>query len=144
MDAESIREALVNINEVREALGETLKSTGLRMNIYAFTPRSIIPPMAIVHPNNNRTINYLEAQSSRAAKWSFTVIIAVGFVHSEAAQRTVGDLITPGSFLLNALNTRIGSGYAQVTDASVMESMFGEGDRKGLYTCARLNVLVLA
>lgn len=145
MDVEPLREAVVsNYNDVREALGAQLKSFQSGLTIYHHVPRSVVPPVAIIQANPTRTIDYLQAQSSRSAEWYFSVMIVVGLVNERAAQKQVGDLISPGSDLLKALNTRLANGYCQVTNGSIQEAMFGEPSRQGLYTYARLSVIVLA
>jgi hypothetical protein len=133
---------VVNYNEVRAALGEAIAvySPALALNTYSYVPRSITPPAVILQPVPRRTIDYLEANRSRSAKWRFNVIIVVGQVDEEAAQQQAGDMISPGSSLLNALNTRMGTGYAQVTDGGISQMQFDQG----LYTYAELSVVVLA
>jgi hypothetical protein len=133
-----------NYNEVRESLVQAIKSFQPNLIVYSYVPRTGIPPLAILQPSPQRTIDYLEAQSSRSAKWRFTCIIAVGLVDSDAAQKRVGDLITPGSELLKVLNGRVAQGYSQVTDGAIVETMMGVAPKQGLYTCARLNIVVLA
>lgn len=133
---------MVNYNEVRALLGEAIGaySPALALNTYSYVPRSLTPPAVILQPAPRRTIDYLEANQSRAAKWRFNVMIVVGQVDEEAAQEQAGDLISPGSGLLCALNARIGSGFSQVTDGSIAQMQFDQG----LYTYAELSVVVMA
>lgn len=131
-----------NYNEVREFLGSQLKSFQPGLNVYYYTPRSLVPPSAIVQANPTRTIDYEQAYSSVSAEWFFSVMLVVGLVNEEAAQRRVGDLISPGSDLLTALNVTAKNGYCRVKTASIQEAMFGEPPRQGLYTYARLTVVV--
>lgn len=146
LDVESICAGVVsNYNDVRDALGVQLKSFQSGLTIHHFVPRSITPPAAIVQANPTRTIDYLQAQSSRSADWHFGIMIVVGLVNEKVAQKRVGDLISPGSELLRALNTRIANGYAQVTNASIQEAMFETlAGRQALHTYARLSVIVSA
>lgn len=131
-------------NEVRRALGAAMLSFQPDLNVYYYVPRTLIPPCAIIKPQPQQTINYLQAQSSLSARWLFHIMMVIGLVEEEAAQDLAGDLIAPGSPLLRALNRRLDTGYAQVTDAAISEAMFGEPPRQGLYTFARLSVLVNA
>jgi hypothetical protein len=133
-----------NYNDIRFALGKALKSFQPDLNVYYYMPRSASPPVAIIMPSPNQTINYMEAQTSRSAKWNFIVMVTVGYVDSEAAQLRVGELISPGSELLTVLNGKIGTGYSQVTSGSVHELMLGKPPKTALHTCARLSLIVLA
>lgn len=133
-----------NYNDVRFALGQALKSFQPDLNIFYYMPRSATPPVGIIMPSPTQTINYLEAQTSRSAKWNFVVLVTVGYVDNEAAQRRVGELISPGSDLLRVLNGKIGTGYSQVTSGSIHEFMLGVPPKTALHTCARLTLMVLA
>lgn len=132
----------MNYNQVRALLGEAIAvySPALAMNTYSYVPRSITPPAVILQPTPRRTIDYLEANQSRSAKWRFNVMIVIGQVDEEAAQEQAGDIISPGSTLLNALNGRLGTGYSQVSDGAISQMQFDQG----LYTYAELSVVVLA
>lgn len=125
-------------NDVREALGSAIQAFQPDVIVYYYVPRSITPPAAIIQPNPNQTINYLEAQSSRSALWYFNVMLVLGLVDEEAAQQMMGEMVSPGSALLSALNTRIATGYSKVTAAAVSERTFDNA----LYTYARLSVTV--
>lgn len=125
-------------NDVREALGSAIQAFQPDVNIYYYVPRSITPPAAIIQPNPNQTINYLETQSSRSALWYFNVMLVLGLVDEEAAQQMMGEMVSPGSALLCALDTRIANGYSKVTSAAVSERTFDNA----LYTYARLSVTV--
>lgn len=129
-----------NYNDVRSALGAAVQSYQPNLNVYYYVPRTIVPPAAIIQPVPHRTINYVQAYGSELAKWRFTVMIVIGLVDEESAQEQAGDLISPGSALIRALNTRLASGYAQVTEGGLAEMMFDTG----LYTYAELSVVVTA
>lgn len=127
-----------NYNEIRVGLGAAMQRYEAGLNIYYHVPRTLVPPAAIIEPNSNRSIDYTQAYSSGLADWHFVVTLVIGLVDEEASQRIAGDLISPGSSLLETLNNS--SRFAKVTQGSVAEATFG----KGLYTCARLSVLVKA
>lgn len=130
---------MTNYNIVRKAISEAVQAYRSDMNVYCYVPRTLIPPSAIVRPRAGRTIDYLQAQSSGFAKWYFTVMLVVGLVDEEAAQKLAGDLISPGSDLIVALqNADLPNGYATVTDGSVSQMMFDQS----LYTYAELSVIV--
>lgn len=125
-------------NGIRKALAAAVQVYDPNINIYHYVPRTLVPPAVIVQPAH-RTVNYLQAQSSRSAEWRFNVMIIVGQIDEEGAQETVGELISPGSVLINALNaTTIPSGYAQVTEGTVAEFTIGGG----VYTHVQLSVCV--
>ena len=128
---------MTNYNTVRTALGAAIQAYQQDLNVYYYVPQSLIAPAAIVQPLPQRTIDYLQAQSSGFAKWHFNVLLVVGQVDEQAAQEMVGDLVSPGSDLIKALNdTKLDNGYAQVVQGGVSEMTFS----KGLYTYARLSV----
>lgn len=123
---------------VRHALAGSISTYNTELNVYYYVPQSLVPPAAIVQPVANRTIDYTQALSSGFAYWHFHVLLVVGLVDEEAAQEQVGELVSPGSALITALNnTPLANGYVQVTEASVSEMTF----TKGLYTYARLTVV---
>lgn len=123
---------------VRHALAASMQAYSSELNIYYYVPQSLVAPAAIVQPVSNRTIDYTQAMSSGFAKWNFHVLMVVGLVDEEAAQEQVGELVSPGSDLIQALNnTPLSNGYVQVTEAAVSEMTF----TKGLYTYARLTVI---
>lgn len=137
---------MTNYNDIRKNLGaataEWLGSVGVNqpaLNVFNYVPRTLIPPSAIIQPVAHRTIDYLQAAGrSGLAQWHFHVLLVVGLVDEEAAQELTGDIISPGSPLIYALQDCMR--YVQVTDGAVSEMMFGQS----LYTYARLNVLVRA
>lgn len=132
---------MTNYNVVRNALGSAITAYQSDVNVYYYVPRTMVPPAAIVQPRPNRTISYLQAQSSRLAEWHFSVLLVVGLVDEQAAQEQVGNLVSPDSQLIVALqNAPLPNGYSQVTDGSISEMTFGQS----LYTYAQLSVLVCA
>lgn len=134
-----------NYNDIREALGAAVQSFAPDMNVYYYVPRSLIPPAAIVQPSPSRTIDYLQAQSSYLAEWHFNIILVIGLVDEQAAQEQAGDMISPGSTLIQALNnTQLpGPGYVVVTDSLISE-MAVSNQGAALYTYAQLMVTVYA
>jgi hypothetical protein len=134
---------VANYNDVRAALGEAMSvySPALALNTYNYVPRSIIPPAAIVQPAPHRTIDYTQVEGRGSfALWRFNIMIVVGQVDEEAAQEQAGDLITPGSPLIRALQDIKLNGYAQVIEGGISQMMFDQG----LYTYAELSVVVKA
>lgn len=128
-------------NDVRTAVGDAITAYQPLVNVYHYVPKSLTPPAAIVQPVANRTIEYLQAQSSVLAKWNFNVLLVIGQVDEQAAQDMAGELISPGSDLIQSLTSiKFTSGYSQVTEAAISEMAFGNG----LYTYARLVVSITA
>jgi hypothetical protein len=123
-------------NTVRKALGAAVQEYEPDINIYYYVPRTLVPPAVIVQPAH-RTVSYLQGQSSRSAEWRFNVMVIVGQVSEEGAQEMAGELISPRSLLVAALNnTKLEKGYAQVTDGTVAETTIGGG----VYTHVQLSV----
>lgn len=130
---------MTNYNLIRDSLDEAVQVYRPDMNIYRYVPRTLVPPAAIVKPRAGRTIDYLQMQSSGMARWNFTIMLIVGLVDEEAAQIMVGDMISPGSPLIFALqNATLPNGYVTVTDGAVNEMMVDQS----LYTYAELSVVV--
>lgn len=130
---------MTDYNTVRDAVFSAVRLYQPDMNVYHYVPRSLVPPSAIVKPRASRTIDYLQAQSSGLARWNFVVLLIIGLVDEQAAQKLAGELISPGSPLIAALqNAELPTGYVTVTDGSVSEMMFGQS----LYTYAELSVVV--
>jgi hypothetical protein len=133
-------------NEIRTSLGAStaqwLGTIGVSqpaMNVFNYVPRTIIPPAAIIQPVAQRTIDYMNVLGRGGlADWYFHVLIVVGLVDEEAAQQLTGQIISPGSPLINALQDSMR--FVQVTSGSIAEMMFGNA----LYTYARLNLTVKA
>lgn len=124
-------------NDVRRALGAAVQAYDPEMNVYYYVPRTLVPPAVVVQPAH-RTVSYLQGQSSRTAEWHFNVMIIVGQIDEEGAQEMAGELISPGSPLVQALNdTIVPKGYAQVTDGTVAETTIGGG----VYTHVQLSVV---
>lgn len=128
-----------NYNDIRTALGAAVQAYQPDLNVYYYVPRSLIPPSAIVTPKPHQTIEYLQAQSSSLAEWHFNILIVIGQVDEQAAQDQAGDIISPGSTLIQALqNAQLPNGYVQVVDGSISEMQFGGG----VYTYAQLSLNV--
>lgn len=135
---------MTNYNAVRSALGAAVVAYQSSMNIYHHVPRSLTPPAAIIQPRPHMTINYSQALSSGLAKWYFNVLLVIGLVDEQAAQDLAGELISPGSALICALqNAPLPNGFAQVMDGSISEMDVAEPDGShSLYTYAQLSVVV--
>jgi hypothetical protein len=128
-----------NYNDVRTALGTAVQAFEPGVNVYYYVPRTLVPPAAIIQPLPHRTISYLQAQSSFLAQWHFNIMIVIGQVDEQAAQQQAGDLISPGSPLIRALqDTPLPNGYVEVVEGGISEMMFDQG----LYTYAQLTVNV--
>lgn len=134
---------MANYNDIRAALGGAINlfNPALALNTYSYVPRSIVPPAAIVQPAPHRTIDYTQVEGRGSfALWRFNIMIVVGQVDEEAAQTQAGDLISPGSPLIAAIQNIKLNGYAQVLDGGISQMMFDQG----LYTYAELTVVVKA
>lgn len=132
---------MTSYDEVRSALSTAVRTYQPDLNVYYATPRTLVPPAAIVKPQSHKTVSYLQAQSSGLAKWHFHVLLIIGLVNEQAAQKQAGDLISPYSPLIQALRkTQLPNGYATVVDAGLSEMTFSNG----LYTYAQISVDVTA
>lgn len=131
-------------NELRAAIGTSLDVyiPGLSLNTYAYVPRTVIPPAAIVQPTPQRTADNLVAMASSMAEWHFDIMVVIGQIDEEAAQQQAGDAVSPNGPLIRALNnTRLpGTGYALVTRTGVRSAMFDQG----LYVYADISLTILA
>lgn len=126
-------------NDIRQALGAAIISFRPELNVFHYVPRSFDPPVAIVQPEMRRTIDYQQVMGS-FANWYFNVLIVVGELYEEAAQEIAGDLISPTSPLICALQ-EANVPYIQVVDAAVSEQTF---KTSAVYTLARVSLLVRA
>lgn len=133
---------MTDYDTVRLALGESLRANySYDLSIFDEVPRTLVPPAAIVKPRPNTIPEYRRAMGrSTLAKWHFDVLLIIGLVDETEAQKMAGELISPGSPLINALNCRLLNGYSQAVDSGVSEMMVGEA----LYTYAEVAVEVLA
>lgn len=134
---------MANYNDIRAALGNAINvfDPSLALNTYSYVPRSIVPPAAIVQPAPHRTIDYTQVEGRGSfALWRFNIMIVVGQVDEEVAQTQAGNLITPGSPLIAAIQNIKLNGYAQVLEGGISQMMFDQG----LYTYAELTVIVKA
>jgi hypothetical protein len=132
---------VANYNDIRNALGASVTAFQPNVNVYYYVPRTLVPPAAIVQPVPHRTISYLQVQSSPMAEWRFNILLVIGQVDEQAAQEQAGELISPGSGLVQALNdTQLPSGYVVVTDGAISEMQ--TGGSAALYTYAQLSVTV--
>lgn len=131
---------MADYNEIKKTLGDALRQFQDDLNVSDYFPKSVVPPAAVIQPAVP-TISYIQARNSPTAQWRFSVMLIVGQVNEEAAQLRIGEFISPGSPLIEALNA-IGedSGFlrVKVTDASVSEVQVGTTN----YAYARLSVVV--
>jgi hypothetical protein len=128
--------------EVRDTLGQMCSKTLPTLNVYNHVPRSLVPPAAIVRLAPHNAIDYEQQYSSGLADYMWTIMLVIGQVDDEAAQDQIGELITPNSPLIVAINnaTFPAPGWAKVQKAGVSQMMFG----KALYSYAELSVRVTA
>lgn len=134
-----------SFNEIRVRLGDACRAYQPGLNVDDFVPAGIRPPMAVIQPAAP-TIAYTETfydpdpdAEPAPAEWHFWVRLIAGQVAEEAAQILVGELITPGSQLINALNAvEIENGYVEVLTGTVDQTPIGGV----LYAEARLAVHV--
>lgn len=126
--------------EVRDTLGGAIRRVLPELNVYNHVPRSLVPPAAIVRPTPNSTIDYEQQYSSAQADWMWTLMLVVGQIDDEWAQDQMGELITPNSDLIRAINeaTFSAPGWARVQRGGISQMNFG----KALYTYAELTVRV--
>jgi hypothetical protein len=133
---------VANYNDIRAAIGAAIESYQPGLNVYDYVPRSLTPPSAIVQPVPHRTIDYTQVQGRGAfAKWRFTIHIVIGQVDEQSAQQQAGDLISPGSPMIRALNRLpLTNGQTVVETGGIAQMMFDQG----LYTAAELAVCIVA
>lgn len=133
---------MTDYNDVRNALTEAVRVYSSELNVYHYVPRTLVPPSAIVKPRGTRTIDYQQMQGrSQLAKWYFNIMLVIGLVDEEAAQKLAGELISPGSPLITCLlAANVPNGFTQVTEGAVNNMMFGQA----LYTYAELMVTVIS
>lgn len=132
---------MTNYNTVRSAIGAAVQAYSSDLNVYYYVPRTLVPPAVIVQPNPTHTISYLQAQSSILAEWNFHVLLVIGLLDETAAQEQAGELVSPGSPLVAALdNISLPNGFSKVTEGAISEMQFGNG----LHTYVQLSVVVTA
>jgi hypothetical protein len=126
--------------EVRDTLGGAIRRVLPDLNVHNHVPRSLVPPAAIVRPTPNSTIDYEQQYSSAQADWMWTLMLVIGQIDDEWAQDQMGELITPNSELIRAINdvSFTSPGWARVQRGGISQMNFG----KALYTYAELTVRV--
>jgi hypothetical protein len=145
-----------DFNDIRDALGAAVESYMLEwiptvdrfelsdLNVYSYIERTIVPPAAVIMAVPNRSVDYVQMQSSGFATYYFTILVVIGQVDSEAAQRECGVLISPGSPLITAINNvRVGQGYVLVTHGAI-STLSGGQSGAALYTHVQYSVMVKA
>lgn len=134
---------MTDYDAVRTALGAAVKAYAPGLNIYDYVSQSFTPPAAIVKPQAHKTVDYQMVQGGGGlAKWTFLVMLVIGQIVEEDAQKQAGALVSPNSPFIQAINnTKFPSGgFAKVVEGAVSEMMFGNG----LYTYAQLTVSITA
>lgn len=131
---------VTNYETVRNSLSDAIHVYKKELNIYRYVPRTLVPQCAVLKPRGSRTIDYMQMQGrSSLAKWYFTVMIIVGKIDERYAQQRAGEMISPGSDLIKALqDAKLPNGFTQVTEGAINDLMFGQA----LYTYAELQVTV--
>jgi hypothetical protein len=131
---------MADYNQIRAALADACRTVDPSLRVYDYVPQSLVPPVVVVQARMP-AIDYREAMSSGSAEWYFVVMYVVGPVNEQAAQARVGELISPGSSLISALNgVDLTNGYVMVTQGGVSEMQVGPT----AHTYARLWVTVKA
>jgi len=135
---------MANENDLRKILGDTMKTLfSNEINVSDFFPKSPPPSPSLVVQPGTPVGDPIQAMNSTTAKWQFVVMLLVSQVNEESAQIKIGDMISPGSTLVEAINN-IGddSGFlrAKVTNMSISEVQYATT----MYAYGRLSVEVTA
>lgn len=131
-----------NYNDVRKLLGDACRTLADNVSVRYYIPRSISPPTSVILPQFP-TVQYLNLSPGESAQWNMIVMYFVGQINEETAQDQTGEMISPGSKLLRALNDaqiRPGYGSVSVSEASLSEMKIGSA----VFSYARLDVAVRA
>lgn len=133
-----------DFDTVRIALGKSLQSYKSDLNVYDHMPRTFVPPAAIVKPRSHRMTTYERAMGGGTyAQYHFIVQFIIGLVNENAAQDEAGQLISPNSPLIWALqDTVIPNGFVNITDGAVSEMMVTTDTGTALYTYAEIALTV--
>lgn len=133
-----------NYDAVRAAIAASLQSYKSDLNVYDHMPRTFVPPAAIVKPRAHRTTTYERAMGGGTyAQYHFIVQFIVGLVDENAAQDQAGQLISPNSPLIWALQDAvIPNGFVNITDGAVSEMMVTTDTGAALYTYAEIALTI--
>lgn len=135
---------MAGFNEIRVVLADACKSAVGDLNVFYYLPKRA-PVPAVVIRTVKPTGDYLTVWGGGYAEWMFEVLVIVGKVSDESAQNQLGDMISPNSALVTALNDiefagGPGYGHAHVRKCDIADIRMGATR----YACARLTVLVRA
>jgi len=135
---------MAGFNEVRLVLADACRSAVGDVNVFYYLPKRV-PAPAVVIRTVKPTGDYLTTWGGGYAEWMFEVLVVVGRVSDESAQNMLGDMISPDSSLITALNDvefpgGPGCGHAHVRKCDIADIRIGATR----YACARLTVLVRA
>lgn len=135
---------MANENDLRKALGDAMRELFAdEINVSDFFPKSPPPSPSLVIQPGTPVGDPIQAMNSTTAEWQFIVMLLVSQINEESAQLRIGDLISPGSPLIEALNS-IGedSGFlrVKVTGMSISEVQYATT----MYAYGRLAVKVTA
>jgi hypothetical protein len=135
---------MANENEIRQALADAIRTVlSDEINVCDFFPKSPPPSPSLVIQRAVPTADLVQAMNSPTAAWRFVVMLLVSQVNEEAAQLKIGDLISPGSPIIEALNAvgeDTGFMRVKVTDVSESEVQYATT----MYAYGRFSVNVLA
>ena len=135
---------MANENDLRKTIGDAMRDLfSDEINVSDFFPKSPPPSPSLVIQPGTPVGDPIQAMNSSTARWQFIVMLLVSQVNEESAQLKIGDMISPGSTLVEAINN-IGddSGFlrAKVTNMSISEVQYATT----MYAYGRLTVEVYA
>lgn len=135
---------MANENDLRRTLADAMRAFfSDEINVSEFFPKSPPPSPSLVIQPGTPVGDLIQAMNSSTAEWQFVIMLLVGQVNEEAAQNKIGDLCSPGSPLIQALNA-IGedSGFlrVKVTNVSISEVQYATT----MYAYGRFQVKVIA
>lgn len=132
---------MAGYNKIRDTLGAACRaSVQAKMPIYDTPPETPASPSAVVRPRVPASREPLTIARS-PVRWIWEVLVFVGKVNTQAAQRRLGDLLSEDSALIDALNNvEFPGGYADVTDTGISKMRIGAT----MYAYAKITVAVVA
>jgi hypothetical protein len=135
---------MATFNQIRTVLAAACGTVVDDLNVYYYLPRRPSIP-AVVIRTQKPTGDYTTTWGGGYAEWLFEILILVGRVSDESAQNFLGDMISPDSTLITALNNiefpgGPGYGHGHVRKVDLTDMKVGATR----YACARLTALVRA
>jgi len=135
---------MASFNDIRTALADAGRSAVGDMNVFGYLPRRP-PSPALVIRTVKPSADYATTWGGGYAEWTFELLLIAGRVSEESAQNFLGDMISPNSPLIQAINNiefpgGPGYGHAHVRQCNIADIKVGATK----YACARLAVLVRA